>query len=109
MYSIKKRNNLWFAFLFVVLSALFPRASLALPPVDWAISTIDTGGVGLYTSIAVDSNNHVHISYYDGTNHALKYATNAPGDWAVSTIDSTGDVGQCSPYHKDAVWCQSAV
>ena len=28
------------------------------------------------TSIAIDSNNKVHISYYDGTNDDLKYATN---------------------------------
>jgi hypothetical protein len=91
MYSIKKRNNLWLAFLFMVMSALFPCASLALP-VDWATSTIDTGDVGLYTSVAIDSNDHVHISYYDATNHALKYATNALGDWVTSTID-TGDVG----------------
>lgn len=29
----------------------------------------------MYNSIAVDSNSHVHISYYDDTNHELKYAT----------------------------------
>src|SRR5512135_3762845 len=101
MHSVKKRNSLWCAFLCMVMSALFPCASLALP-VDWAISTIDTGGVGLYTSIAVDSNNKVHISYYDATNHALKYATNASGDWASSIIDSAGDVGEFSSIAVDS-------
>ena len=67
MYRIKTRSNLWLAVLFMALSALFPHVSLALP-VGWATSSIDTGDVGLYTSIAIDSNDHAHISYYDGTN-----------------------------------------
>jgi hypothetical protein len=46
-------------------------------------STIDsTGDVGLQSSIAVDSNSGVHISYLDNTNGDLKYATNADGSWA---------------------------
>ncbi len=44
----------------------------------WVTSTIDSAGdVG--TSIAIDSSNNVHISYYDyydDTNADLKYATN---------------------------------
>jgi len=37
----------------------------------------------------LDANGHVHISYTDATNHALKYATNASGDWMTHVIDST--------------------
>ena len=58
--------------------------------------------VGSFTSIAIDSNGYVHISYYDCgeltggfcTKGDLKYATNASGSWKTYTIDSEGDVGE---------------
>jgi hypothetical protein len=46
--------------------------------------------VGWDSSIAIDSNNKVHISYQDSTNDDLKYATNASGSWVTSTIDGEG-------------------
>ena len=55
-----------------------------------------------HTSVAIDSNNKVHISYYDATNYALKYAVNASGDWVTSTIDGAGDVGQFSSIAVDS-------
>jgi hypothetical protein len=62
---------------------------------DWVITAIDSNGnVGGYSSIATDSTNKVHISYYDYTNQNLKYATNASGSWVITTIDSDGDVGR---------------
>jgi len=60
----------------------------------WVCSTLDsTGNVGNYTSIAIDSGNKVHISYYDWTNYNLKYATNVSGSWVYSILDSFGEVG----------------
>ncbi len=57
--------------------------------VTWMISTIDsTGSVGVSSSIAHDSNNKLHISYYDGTNDAVKYISNTTGTWISSTIGS---------------------
>ena len=51
------------------------------------------GTTGRYTSIAVDSNDKLHISYYDYTTRDLRYATNASGTWTTETVDSEGDVG----------------
>ena len=58
--------------------------------------------VGRYTSLAVDSNNRLHISYYDYTNHDLKYATNASGSWTVETVDTVGDVGMYTSIAVDS-------
>jgi hypothetical protein len=49
--------------------------------------------VGEDTSIAIDSQGKVHISYGDYTNYDLKYITNTTGIWVVETLDRTGNVG----------------
>jgi hypothetical protein len=55
---------------------------------SWTTSTIDsTGDVGKYTSIAVDSNEEIHISYLDDTSGGfLKYAHFDGLSWSTSTI-----------------------
>ncbi|MGB2049090.1 MAG: putative Ig domain-containing protein [Candidatus Poseidoniaceae archaeon] len=66
---------------------------------NWDIVSVDTSGsVGEYTSIAIDSNDAIHISYYDSTNADLKYATCSNGcttasNWDNVSIDTTGNVG----------------
>ena len=79
----------------------------------WEYVTVDTGGVpnakvGQYTSLSLDSANNPHISYYDETNSALKYAywpgpgLPAPGvPWVISTLDSAGDVGRFTSLKVD--------
>jgi hypothetical protein len=71
---------------------------------NWEVTTIDASeGVGGYTSIATDSLNKVHISYYDYTNQDLKYATNASGIWVITTLDSVNDVGKYSSIAIDSI------
>ena len=61
---------------------------------SWSNYTIDsTGDVGAWSSIAMDSNELMHISYYDATNKDLKYALYNGSSWDISTHDSLGDVG----------------
>ena len=75
---------------------------------NWNIVSVDTtGNVGWWTSIAINSNNAVHISYYDSTNDDLKYATctsswSSPSSWSKVTVDSSGDVGKYSSVAIDS-------
>ena len=66
----------------------------------WVKETIDDGGgaaiVGQYTSLFIDGEDHMFVSYYDQTNTALKFATNRSGAWTVTTVDDSGSVGRYS-------------
>ncbi|MEW6215298.1 MAG: S8 family serine peptidase, partial [Nitrospirota bacterium] len=66
----------------------------------WVTSTIDNTGLA-YTSIAVDSNNKVHISYNNWGE--FKYATNASGTWRTFTIDDEDRKGVVEAYSSIAV------
>jgi len=60
----------------------------------WNIQTVDNSGVvGLYSSIAVDSNNNPHIIYNDG---GLKYASWGGSTWSIQTVDSTEHIDEFS-------------
>jgi uncharacterized repeat protein (TIGR01451 family) len=63
----------------------------------WHAETADTGGtdtwVGKYSSLALDTAGYPHVSYYDETNTALKYAYQDVAGWHTATIDSAGIVG----------------
>ena len=54
---------------------------------DIPLHVIDSiGDVGNYSSMVMDSNGKMHISYLDDTNGKLKYATDKSGTWVDTTI-----------------------
>jgi hypothetical protein len=70
---------------------------------SWDIETVDSGGnVGQFASLALDSNNYPHISYYDATNGTLKYAWWTGSSWNIETVDDRGDVGRYSSLALDS-------
>jgi len=65
----------------------------------WTGGVIDTiHNSGRPASIAIDSTNHMHVSFYEYSGQNLMYATKAWDDptWQVSTVDITGNVGDYS-------------
>jgi hypothetical protein len=69
----------------------------------WQITTVDSNGeVGLYPSLKLDSSGHPHISYWDGTNGNLKYASWDDSGWHITTVDSDGNVGSHTSLALDA-------
>ncbi len=50
----------------------------------------DNGNTGINPSIAVDCNNHPHISYYSNTDGCLKIASWNGGSWDIETVDNVG-------------------
>ena len=70
---------------------------------SWQIETIDASGyVGEYTDIAVDSNDTVHISYFNLENGDLKYASGSTGSWNIETVDADGYVGMYTSLALDS-------
>ena len=60
----------------------------------WRTETVDPkSGVGLFSSLALDSNGRPHIAYYDQFDRTLKYAY-FDSDWIIQTVDESGDVGR---------------
>ncbi len=69
----------------------------------WTIYGIDRkGDVGKASSFVLDKNGFVHISYFDETNDALKYAYETVEGWYVQTVD-TENVGRSSDIALDSL------
>jgi len=76
----------------------------------WTNTTVDSAvDVGSHTSLTVDSNGDVHISYFDEHNEHLKYATYDGSSWSIETVDSgegthsDGSDGKVGKYSSIAV------
>jgi hypothetical protein len=79
-----------FIFILIVFSEEVPLENSS----SWMTQTVDSAGnVGFATSIALDSNNYPHISYYDYDNQSLKYARWTGTNWYIATLDSMGPYG----------------
>ena len=91
-----------YAIMVVLLTALITLSGDFTGAGEWQLTVVDSDGdVGWSTSLALDSNDNPHISYYDITNSDLKYAS-YDGTWHTETIDSTGYVGRSTSLAIDS-------
>ena len=57
---------------------------------DWSVQTVHPGGdMGKYSSLALDSLGRPHISYFDDSLNALRYAAWDGTTWDYHTVDYT--------------------
>lgn len=62
---------------------------------NWTMIAVDSSGnVGIDPSLALDSNDIPHTSYYDQDNRDLKYAYLSGSTFEVVQVDTAGDVGE---------------
>ena len=61
----------------------------------WQNQTVDSGGYGEYSSIALSVGGEPRVSYYDRAHGDLRFAKNNYDGvgWRIETVDSAGDVG----------------
>ena len=58
------------------------------------VSLDSTDDIGYQSSLAIDSNNNLHVTYLDWTNQNLEYMTYDGSSWSTPiTLDSTDNVG----------------
>ncbi len=70
---------------------------------NWGTEVVDSSAdAGMHSSVDVEADSTVHISYYDFTNGNLKYAAGTAGAFSSEVVDSTGDVGEYSSIAVEA-------
>ncbi|OGD72300.1 MAG: hypothetical protein A2Y64_07525 [Candidatus Coatesbacteria bacterium RBG_13_66_14] len=68
----------------------------------WTEETVDADVSSKMASLAYDSLNRPHISYYDSDGDDLRYAYHNGSDWHVETVDAEGDVGNYNSLALDS-------
>jgi hypothetical protein len=69
---------------------------------QWNTEVVDTGGVGGYSSLAIDAADRIHVSYFAGTQGYLKYALFDGQGWSVEVVDDNYLTGHYTNIRLDA-------
>ena len=80
-----------------------PTATLT-PTYHVPNGTVDSQGFVAYSSLALDSSNNPHMSYYDSYHDALKYAIYNSTSWNLQTVD----IATVSSASRGEIVCNSS-
>jgi len=78
--------------LFIAFLAILPSTVWG-----WEIINVDPSADPRSISVAVDSNNKVHIGYYNYSSNSLRYVNNTSGNWVTTTIATSLGLDYSSP------------
>ena len=59
----------------------------------WSIQQIDAGGVGPFSNLALDADDHPHIVYYDSVGDSIKYTWNDGSTWHFAST-AAGEIAR---------------
>ena len=92
MFSLRISKFLVILIVTLLLLASFSHIiTVQAAQVTWIVETVDAANyVGEYCSMKIDSNDHIHIAYYDDYWKDLKYAFFDGSSWSIEPVD-TGD------------------
>lgn len=68
----------------------------------WIKEIIEKGFIGEYASHLLDTEDNVHVFYFDEVNGDLKHAVKGPNGWSIERVDREGTVGQFLAIARDA-------
>lgn len=57
----------------------------------WQVNEIDNSNAGDYSSITLDKDEKLHVSYYDYDHERIKYANNRVGEWEAENVNVKGE------------------
>ncbi|MCH8012279.1 MAG: hypothetical protein IIA61_10095 [Candidatus Marinimicrobia bacterium] len=96
------RNSLLITSSSIILIAMVQKAQA----IDWTTETIESsGGVGQYTSLALDKDGWARLSYYDNGDgdNDLKYAYEDSLGWHLTVVDEGAWVGKWTSIAIDSL------
>lgn len=70
---------------------------------NWTIEVVESGNLGTYTSLALDSDGNPHISYFGVNGTILKYAYhNSNIGWKIMDVDANATEGHTTSLELDS-------
>jgi len=102
-YDLISGNTYYYA-AYAYRTGVYSAAATAVAATAFKQDIDLSGDVGRDSSLALDGNNKVYISYYDYTNANANYTTNNTGYWVLETLPDTSSlVGQFTSIAVDSL------